>query len=88
MLLFGINCIEINQSQSNNIFMFIITEEIRLVSLLLLIVVSNTFAKFELGCLRLVQRVVIFLWLGCKPTETHYHYEANMMELIEFQNIN
>jgi hypothetical protein len=88
VLLFGINCIEINQSQSNNIFMFIIIEEIRLVSLLLLTVVSNTFAKFELGCLRLDQRVVIFLWLGCKLTETHYHYEANMMELIEFQNIN
>jgi hypothetical protein len=34
-------------------FTIVFIEEICLVSLLLLTVVSNTFAKFELGCLRL-----------------------------------
>ena len=39
-------------------FTIVVIEEIRLLSLLLLKVVSNTFAVFELGCLRLRGRAI------------------------------
>ena len=39
-------------------FTIVVMEEIRLVSLLLLKVVSNTFAVFEFGCLRLKGRAI------------------------------
>ena len=45
-------------------FTIVVIEEIRLVSLLLLLlkVVSNTFAIFELGCLRLRGRAIFLVY--------------------------
>ena len=54
-------------------FNIVFIEEIRLVSLLLLTVVSSTFAKFELGCLWLCLSVLLFSHGYVVNTKAHYY---------------